>query len=219
VRPGLPTLAVAGFLQSVAAFALLALAYATGASVMHVDNEFANALHANVVPPLTTVFAAATVLGNTSVLALVAVAAAAFLLGRGRARDASLVVVTLVGAQLLTLFLKATFERPRPSFGDPIATARWFSFPSGHALSSIALYGALVYVCTDRLRSPRAQFAALGTGVLIAAIGFSRLYLGVHYLTDVLAGYSAGLAWLILAIGAFNVRRYARRGRGDDRSR
>jgi membrane-associated phospholipid phosphatase len=206
LRPGLPTLAVAGFLQSVAAFALLAMAYATGASVMHLDNEFANTLHANVVPPLTTVFAAVTMLGNTSVLALVAVAAAAFLLGRGRARDASLVVVTLVGAQLLTLFLKAIFERPRPSFDDPIATAGWFSFPSGHALSSIALYGALVFVFTDRLRSPRAHLAALGAGVLIAAIGFSRLYLGVHYLTDVLAGYSAGLAWLILAIGAFSVR-------------
>jgi membrane-associated phospholipid phosphatase len=206
VRPGLPTLAVAGFLHSIAAFALLAFAYATGASIMHVDNELANTLNANVVPQLTAVFSAVTTLGNTPVLALVTAAAAAYLVGRGRRLDASLLVVTLVGAQLLTAILKGIFERPRPSFDDPVATAGWFSFPSGHALSSIALYGALVYVFTNRLRAPRANLAALGAAVLIAAIGFSRLYLGVHYLSDVLAGYSAGLAWLLLTIGVFHAR-------------
>jgi membrane-associated phospholipid phosphatase len=205
VRPGLPTLAVAGFLQSVASFALLALAYATGASIVHVDNEFANTLHANVVPPLTAVFAAVTTLGSTPVLALVAGTAAAYL-GRERSRDAWLLIVSLVGAQLLTFFLKAIFARPRPSFDDAVATAGWFSFPSGHALSSIALYGALLYVFTNHLRSPRATLATLGVGLLVAAIGFSRLYLGVHYLTDVLAGYSAGLAWLLLAIGLLHAR-------------
>jgi undecaprenyl-diphosphatase len=110
--------------------------------------------------------------------------------------------VALVGAQLLGWALKATFERPRPSFDDPVATASWFSFPSGHAMSSIALYGALAYVFADRFGSVRSRFAGLGgLALLLAAIGFSRLYLGVHYLTDVLAGYSAGLAWLLLAIG------------------
>jgi membrane-associated phospholipid phosphatase len=106
-----------------------------------------------------------------------------------------------------TWLLKATFERPRPSFDDPVATAGWFSFPSGHALSSIALYGTLAYVLGSALRSQRARAASLaGVAVLVATIGFSRLYLGVHYLTDVLAGYSAGLAWLLFTIAVVRVR-------------
>jgi membrane-associated phospholipid phosphatase len=201
VRLGFPTLAVAAFLQAVAAFALLAMAYAAGASIVHVDNELANTLHANVAPGATTAFEAITTLGSTPVLALVAGAAAAYLLQRQRVRDATLLVVALVGAQLLTWALKAIFERPRPTFDDPVATAHWFSFPSGHALSSLALYGALAYVFADRFRSSPARLAGYAVlTLLVAAIGFSRLYLGVHYLTDVLAGYSAGFAWLLLAI-------------------
>ena len=118
-----------------------------------------------------------------------------------------LVAVGFLGAQLLTWLLKATFERPRPSFGDPVATAGWFSFPSGHALSSIALYGALAYLLAGAVRSRRARAAGFaGVALLVAAIGFSRLYLGVHYLTDVLAGYSAGLAWLLFATALLRVR-------------
>jgi membrane-associated phospholipid phosphatase len=202
LRPGLPPLALAVFAHSVAAFALLAQAYASGSPLVRVDTRLAAAMHANVVPSATTALAAVTTLGSTAALALVAAAVGGYLLGRGRGRDALLLVVVLVGAQLLTWLLKATFERPRPSFDDPIATAGWFSFPSGHALSSIAVYGALAYVFADRLRSRWARAVGFGVlALLVAAIGFSRLYLGVHYLTDVLAGYSAGLALLLLAIG------------------
>jgi membrane-associated phospholipid phosphatase len=207
VRLGLPNLAVAVLLQSVAAFALLAAAYAGGSPILQADTQIANTLHANLVPPATATFTAVTTLGSTPVLALVAGIAAAYLVRRGRGRDAALLTLALVGAQLLTWMLKAIFERPRPSFDEPVATAGWFSFPSGHAMSSIALYGALAYVFADGLRSPRARAAGLGAvALLVAAIGFSRLYLGVHYLTDVLAGYSAGLAWLLLAIGLLHGR-------------
>jgi membrane-associated phospholipid phosphatase len=202
MRLHVPTLPVAAFLHSVAAFALLAQAYVVGSPTVQVDTWVANELHANLVPSATTAFSAVTTLGSTPVLALVAGTAAAYLVTRGRARDATLLPAVLVVAQLLTWMLKATFERPRPSFDDPVATAGWFSFPSGHALSSLVLYGALAYVFADRLRPPRARVAGLvAAGLLVAAIGFSRLYLGVHYLTDVLAGYSAGLALLLLAIG------------------
>jgi membrane-associated phospholipid phosphatase len=206
-RLGLPSLALVAFLQSVASFAFLAQAYATGSPIVHADIELANALHANLVPSATAALTAVTVLGNTPVLALAAGAAGTYLVRSRRSRDAVLLAVTLVGAQLLTWILKAIFERPRPTFDDPVATAHWFSFPSGHALSAIAFYGALAYVFADRFRSPWARIAGFGgAGLLVAAIGFSRLYLGVHYLTDVLAGYSAGLAWLILVIGLLRVR-------------
>jgi membrane-associated phospholipid phosphatase len=206
-RLGLPALPVVAFLQSVATFALLAHAYAAGYPIVQVDAQLANALHANVVPSATTALSAVTLFGSTPVLALVVGATAAYLAPRRRGREAALLVVTLVGAQLLTWILKAIFERPRPSFEDPVATASWFSFPSGHALSSIAVYGALAYVLARGIRLRRTRLSAFaGVGLLVAVIGFSRLYLGVHYLTDVLAGYSAGLALLLLAVGLLHAR-------------
>jgi undecaprenyl-diphosphatase len=206
LRLDLPTLAVVAFLQSVAMFTFLAQAYAAGYPIVQVDAQLANALHANVVPSATTAFTAVTTLGSTPLLALVAGAAAVYLVRRERGRDAALLAVTLVGAQLLTWILKAIFERPRPSFEDPVATASWFSFPSGHALSSVAVYGALAYLFVSGGRSSQARALVAGLALLVALIGFSRLYLGVHYLTDVLAGYSAGLAWLLLAIGLLHAR-------------
>jgi membrane-associated phospholipid phosphatase len=206
LRLGLPTLAVAAFLQSVATFALLAQAYATRSPLVQVDAHVADTLHANLVPSATTTFAVVTTFGTTPVLALVAGTVAAYLVRRGRRLDAALLAVTLGGAQLLTWILKAVFERPRPSFEDPVATASWFSFPSGHALSSIAVYGALAYLFVGGGRSSQTRALVAGLALLVALIGFSRLYLGVHYLTDVLAGYSAGLAWLLLAIGLLHAR-------------
>jgi membrane-associated phospholipid phosphatase len=206
VRLGLPTLAVVAFLQSVATFALLAQAYAAGYPIVQVDARLANALHAHLVPSATTALSVVTTFGSTAVLALLVAAAAGYLVPQRRGREAALLAVTLVGAQLLTWILKAIFERPRPAFEDPVATASWFSFPSGHALSSIAVYGAIAYVFVGHVRSPRARAAVAALALLVALIGFSRLYLGVHYLTDVLAGWSAGLAWLLLAIGLTHAR-------------
>jgi membrane-associated phospholipid phosphatase len=210
LRLGLPALAIATFLQSVATFALLAQAYAAGYPIVQVDAQLANALHANVVPSATTALSAVTISGSTPVLALIVAAAAAYLVPRRRGREAGLLVGTLVGAQLLTWILKAIFERPRPTFDDPVATASWFSFPSGHALSSIAVYGALAFVFVGGISSWRSRALVGGIALLVAVIGFSRLYLGVHYLTDVLAGYSAGLAWLLLAIGLLHASRHRR---------
>jgi membrane-associated phospholipid phosphatase len=203
LRLDLPRLAVVAFLASVATFAFLAQAYASGSQLVQVDAQLADALHASAFPSATTALTAVTTLGSTAVLALVVAAASAYLVHRRRGRDALLLTVAGAGAQLLTWILKAIFERPRPSFEDPVATADWFSFPSGHALSSIAVYGALAFVFARGGRSS-AVLAALT--LLVAAIGFSRLYLGVHYLSDVLAGFSAGFAWLLLALALVQVR-------------
>jgi membrane-associated phospholipid phosphatase len=206
-RLGVPPVALAAFLQSVLMFALLGQAYAAGSPTVTVDAWLANALHAHVFPSATAVLVGVTTLGSTAALTLVVAIAAAYLIRLRLGREAALLVVVLVGAQLLTWILKAIFERPRPSFADPVATASWFSFPSGHALGSIAVYGALAYVVGRRLDSTRARAGVVaGAALLVVLIGFSRLYLGVHYLTDVLAGYSAGLALLLLAVGLLHAR-------------
>jgi membrane-associated phospholipid phosphatase len=138
-------------------------------------------------------------LGGTPVLIAVTLIAAVALLLRRRLAHAALIGAALVGAASLNLALKAAFERPRPSFSDPFASAAGFSFPSGHAMASMAVYGALAIVLATSLNSRRMRAPVLVSALaLVVAIGFSRVYLGVHYFSDVLAGYSAGLAWLML---------------------
>jgi membrane-associated phospholipid phosphatase len=172
---------------------------AAGETIIGVDGWVAAALHAHASPPVTTFFSLVTELGGTIVLVAVAVLTAASLARLGRRHDAALVLVALVGAEILTWSLKALFQRERPTFDDPLATASSFSYPSGHALVSVVVYGALAYLLLAGRSGPRggavvAAFAAL----VVLAVGFSRLYLGVHYLSDVLAGYAVGFAWLLL---------------------
>jgi membrane-associated phospholipid phosphatase len=172
---------------------------AAGEAIVHVDGRFAVALHAQATPAATTGFEVVTELGSTAVLLAVAAVAAAYLARLGRRRDAAFIILAFAGAEALTWSLKAVFQRERPSFDDPIATASSFSFPSGHALVSFAVYGALAYVLLEILRSRRARAACVaGAAAVVTAIGFSRLYLGVHYLSDVLAGYAVALAWLLV---------------------
>jgi membrane-associated phospholipid phosphatase len=182
----------------VALFGAVLLALA-GETIVHVDGQLAAALHTHATPAATTGFEVVTQLGSTAVLFAVAAVAAAYLARLGRRVDAALLLLTFAGAEALTWSLKAVFQRERPSFDDPVATASSFSFPSGHALVSFAVYGALAYVLLESLRSQRARAACVaGAAVLVTTIGFSRLYLGVHYLSDVLAGYAVALAWLLV---------------------
>jgi undecaprenyl-diphosphatase len=113
--------------------------------------------------------------------------------------------------------MKQGFRRDRPFFEDPLATASSFSFPSGHALVSLAVYGSLALVVARHTRSRRRAAAILAVAAIwILAIGFSRLYLGVHFLSDVLAGYAAGAAWLALLYVSIEVRgRYTSRYRAS----
>jgi membrane-associated phospholipid phosphatase len=104
--------------------------------------------------------------------------------------------LTTVGAELLDTALKAFFQRPRPSLVPSPVAAQVFSFPSGHAMVSVAFYLCLAYVGWRLLHGWRRVACAAVLIALIVAIGLSRLYLGVHYLTDVIAGYLAGFVWV-----------------------
>jgi undecaprenyl-diphosphatase len=96
------------------------------------------------------------------------------------------------------------FRRARPELFDSGYTASFFSFPSGHATVAVGFYGALTLILAYRLRGP-ARWAVVSGGVLLVLlIGFSRLYLGVHYPTDVLAGFLAAPLWVI-SVGAVYV--------------
>ncbi|WP_066424971.1 phosphatase PAP2 family protein [Anabaena sp. 4-3] len=116
-----------------------------------------------------------------------------------RRREATTLGMATVGAVGLNFLLKEIFRRARPALWDYIVNAVHYSFPSGHAMVSTAVYGCIGYILAKEFPQWRKQILA-STTVVILAIGFSRLYLGVHWPTDVLAGYAAGLLWLIACI-------------------
>jgi undecaprenyl-diphosphatase len=130
------------------------------------------------------------------VLPLLAAAVLVFYL-KGWRLSATLLLVSTVGGALLTTVLKAVFGRARPELFDSGYTASFYSFPSGHATVAVGFYGTLTLILAYRLRG-LARWAVVACGVLLVLlIGFSRLYLGVHYPTDVLAGYLAAPLWVI----------------------
>ena len=113
--------------------------------------------------------------------------------------------ITVAGGGLLNLWLKSFFERERPNV-NRIIEAEGFSFPSGHSMGSMTYYGFLIYLV---LRSKRKPYSKFGLGILlclvILLIGISRIYLGVHYPSDVMAGYMAGSVWLVLCISLLEI--------------
>lgn len=107
--------------------------------------------------------------------------------------------LSLAGSTLINFLSKLAFHRPRPLY--PIYLENSFSFPSGHATVAVAVYGFMIYFLFRQTKKIINRTLILFSGlILILAIGFSRLYLGVHYLSDVWAGYLLGLLWLILGI-------------------
>jgi len=198
------------------AFGALAEEMAEG-DTSSVDRPFARWLHAHATAPLTHVVRTVTWTGNGMFLAVVVGVAIVVLLRRGLVTDALFVVLAFAGAEVITWGMKQGFHRDRPFFPDPLATASSYSFPSGHAQVSLAVYGALALVVARRVPSRRLAVAVMVVAALwILAIGFSRLYLGVHFLSDVLAGYAAGAAWLALLYVVIEMRgRYTSRYRAS----
>jgi len=171
------------------------------------DERLAEWLHGRATDPLTDVFRVITWTGNFVTLLAVTLVAMAILWYRRRRTDATFVALAFLGGQVLSNAMKLGFRRERPFFPDPLATERTFSFPSGHALVSLAVYGSIALVVARGISSPlRRAILLAGTALFVLAIGFSRLYLGVHFLSDVLAGFAAGTAWLALLYVALELR-------------
>ena len=129
---------------------------------------------------------------------------------RGHTRLAVFLVVTTLGGGLLDTIVKEAVGRPRPSLVDPVASAHGKSFPSGHAMSSTVAYGALLLVFLPAIGRKYRPAVFAGVVMLVLAIGFSRLALGVHYISDVVGGFVLGLAWLAASTAAFSTWRVER---------
>ncbi len=142
-----------------------------------------------------------TALGGTAILGFLTISAAAFLLLRGNRRTALILIVAVVGGTLLSMVFKDFFARPRPTLVPVQTEVLSYSFPSGHAMVS-----AVTYLTIGALLSRTQKRTAIKTYILILsvvltlAVGFSRVYLGVHWPTDVLAGWLAGAVWALVVV-------------------
>ena len=155
-----------------------------------------------------------TALGSIAFLTAGSIVTAFVLLKRGFIYRFLAVVVTMGGGSLLNILLKHFFQRQRPVLENPLVTLSSFGFPSGHTMGATLFYGllALLIAHSTRWGWSHRLFAFCGAALLIALVGASRIYLGAHYLTDVLGAIALGLAWLAFCwTGIETVRRW--RGR------
>jgi len=184
-------------LAALAAFGKLADWVTDQAAITRLDVSVDAALHAHATPLGVTVAKAVSFMGAPGTMAALMAAGAVYLVMRREKLLAYGWLVAFIGGGALDWALKTAFHRQRPSFPDPFVHVMGYSFPSGHSMGSVIGYGMSAYVIISAIHRPKADAViGLAAGVLVLAIGFSRLYLGAHYPSDVLAGFAAGTLWL-----------------------
>jgi undecaprenyl-diphosphatase len=140
-----------------------------------------------------------TSLGSAPVLGLFVLAVAGALLVRRQHHALMLLLAATIGGRLLNMALKGVFARPRPDLALHLTDVRTASFPSGHAMDSAIIYLTLAALLANFVKPRGLKLYFLGLALLLTLqVGLSRIYLGVHYPSDVLAGWTAGLAWATL---------------------
>jgi undecaprenyl-diphosphatase len=218
---------VRGFYGAVAAFATVSFVVALGAvavfaSFAHIvsrgvtqnfDDKVLRWIEAHRTLFLDKVMLEVTVLGSGIVLLMIVVVASLFLWLTHHKWSVYILLTGVLGGQILNHALKGLFDRPRPSTVEWVTQVHSLSFPSGHAMTSMIAYGSVAYLVarlepTTLLRT----VTWIMTGLIIALIGISRMYLGVHYPSDVIAGYLGGIAWIgFIAASVAAVRYFASR--------
>ena len=186
-----------GAALAVIVFCVLALGVVTGTGLTNLDPTVTGwAVHART-HPVSAVATFLSTMASTPGLTALTVLTALLLAWRGYRQHAGVLLVAMIGSSTLTVLVKDAWERGRPSttllLGKPASS---FSFPSGHSLNSTVFLGVLAGFVLVSGACQAYKSVALGTVLLVAAgVGLSRVYLGYHWMTDVLAGWSLGLAW------------------------
>ena len=190
------------------AFAWLATEVLEG-SAQQFDLRSRQFVHQFASPPVTVAMERVTFLGSPAILSVLFAVVVVICILSKRRRPAAWVAIAMGGAFVLDFTLKQAFHRARPVpfFG---LAPHSYSFPSGHALGSLCFYGVLAGLLTARIRNRLVRVLIWTAGAaLVIAIGFSRIYLGVHYATDVIAGYIAAAIWISMLLIADRMYRPA----------
>jgi membrane-associated phospholipid phosphatase len=201
------------FLEFLSLSLLLGLATAVGALIFFgwladealegdaraFDEATRAAVHQLVSPLLTAIMRGFSFVGSTIALTIGTIFVVIRFAMRKWTREARLFALTMIGAGLLNITLKLAFKRPRPVPFFNLTPPESYSFPSGHSLTSAVFFGALAAILTARIKSRRVKAAIwIVSTAMFLLIGLSRIYLGVHYTTDVIAGFAAALIWILV---------------------
>src|SRR3954466_9868593 len=165
--------------------------------IVQVDERVALWFHHETTAPIIQLARGISFFGSVGWLSGASLAIGVVFLRRRHWLDLSLLALTMVGGSALNLILKHSFHRDRPVLENPLVTLSSYGFPSGHTMGATLLYGLLAFLGWRNLRNHRMRIvAAFAASLWILLIGFTRIYLGAHYLTDVLGALAAALLWL-----------------------
>ncbi|MEP6604101.1 MAG: phosphatase PAP2 family protein [Spartobacteria bacterium] len=170
----------------------------TGDPLVVVDQRLADWFHQHATGTITEIAKVITFLGSVAFLSSASFLCALFLLWRKSWRALLVLVLTMGAGTVLNIVLKHIFHRQRPIFEDPLTTLSSFGFPSGHTMGATLFYGLLaMFLATGVAREWRWRMFVFPLSILlILLIGLSRIYLGAHYLSDVMGAMAAAIVWL-----------------------
>jgi undecaprenyl-diphosphatase len=183
----------------------------TGDPLTIVDVQIAQWLHAHGTPALTQCMLIVTHLHDPLVVSLMVALMMSYLIWKKRWYGTLTVALVVPGGMLLNVLMKHAFHRARPSFENPLVMLTSYSFPSGHVAGSTLFYGVLAALVVSQTTSwSRRVWIVLLAFAMVALVAFSRMYLGAHYLSDVLAALAEGIAWLALCLTGMHTYRVYR---------
>jgi membrane-associated phospholipid phosphatase len=199
--PYLKRFALATLVVSSCLFALIAWDVVRGGTLALLDVRISSWLHAHAVPALTAFMLIVTHAHDPIAIDAYCLVVAIVLARRREWVWIAGLAAAAPGGLLINGFLKRLFERARPAVDDPLLTLSTYSFPSGHTAGAMLFYGTLAAYVMSRTQSSRARGACLALWIfMVVLVGLSRMYLGIHYLSDVLGAAAWSLAWLALCL-------------------
>ncbi|MES2263341.1 MAG: phosphatase PAP2 family protein [Pseudomonadota bacterium] len=209
------TVGVALMIAAALAFGEIAEAVMEQTGLTVFDVQVSQWLHLHAVPALTTCMLAITNLHSLAGMVVLSLLLAGYFIRRRALYWLLALAVAVPGGMLINVLLKYVYQRARPVFETPLLTLQTYSFPSGHTAAATLFYGLLAAYCVMTLRSRRLRVALVtGAVSMVALVGFSRVYLGVHYPSDVLAAVLESGGWLAVCITACSTLRRRRALKG-----
>jgi undecaprenyl-diphosphatase len=173
----------------------------SGDRITLVDTQLAAWFHAHATPPFTQFMLIVSYLQGILAMSIYALLFGVFLLRKKQRYWLLALILALPGGMLLNVLMKEIFNRARPGFTDPLVTLTTYSFPSGHVAGATLFYGVLAAYLSAHISKWHWRVAVvIATILLVTLVALSRLYLGAHFLSDVLGAIAEGIAWLALCL-------------------